>query len=282
VTQRSSTQHFILSIIFFFFGKVLIKYIPDIPSFEIVFFRALISLVICTYIIRKNNLTFSGYNRKDLFFRGFFGTFGMLTFFYSLQKLPLATATALINLYPIFTIMLATIFLKEKTKGKDFVLFFIAFLGVLLLKGFDTKISPVYFSIGVLSAMLSSTAYIFVRKLKNREDPNIVVLSLSFVAIPIFLPLTIMFWVQPTMFEWLVIGSIGILVQIAQINLTKALQNSKSTSSIMHYSYLDVVISAIAGFVLFHEEVTKMTLIGIGIIIGCVYLLRESHKKLSV
>lgn len=280
--QRTSTEHFLLSILFFFIGKLLLKSIPGIPSFEIVLFRALISLVICTYIIRRNNVSFSGTNRKDLFLRGFFGTAGMLTFFYSLQHLPLATATGLINLYPIFTIFLATVFLKEKIKTQDWVLFCIAFLGVLLLKGFNTDISPLNFAIGIFSAFMSSIAYIFVRRLKDREDPNVVVFSLSFVAIPIFLPLSILFWVTPTKFEWMVMISIGIMVQIAQINLTKALQGSKTTSSIMHYSYLDVVISAIAGYVLFHEEVTKLTIIGITIIIGCVYLLRESHKKLPV
>ena len=72
---------------------------------------------------------------------------------------------------------------------------------------------------------------------------------------------------------------IGILIQVAQVYLTRALQTAKTTSSLVHYAYLDVVISATAGYFLFHEEATKMTIIGIAIIISSVYLLRQSHKK---
>jgi drug/metabolite transporter (DMT)-like permease len=280
--QRTSTEYYLLSILLFFIGKLLIKYIPNIPSFEIIFFRALISLMICIYVIRKKNIPFIISNRMDLFFRGLFGTAGMLSFFYALQHLPLATATALINLSPIFMIIFATIFLNEKIKFQDWVLFCIAFLGILLLKGFDAKISSVNFIIGISAAVFSSAAYMFVRRLKGKENPNIIVFSLSFVAIPVFLPLTIMYWTTPTVGEWITILLIGIFIQTAQIYLTMALQTSKTTSALAHYTYLDVVISTIAGYFLFGEEATKLTVIGIGIIIGCVYLLRESHKKIPV
>lgn len=218
----------------------------------------------------------------DLFFRGGFGTIAMLTFFYSLQHLPLATATALVNLSPIFMILLATIFLNEKTSLTDWGLFAIAFLGVLLLKGFDHSISTWNFIIAISSALFSSCAYMFVRRLKGKENPNIIVFSLSFVSIPVFLPLTIVYWVTPTPAQWVIMILIGCIVQLAQLCLTTALQTSKSTASLAHYTYLDVVISSIAGYFLFGEDLTKSSLIGIAIIIGCVYLLRESHKKLAV
>jgi drug/metabolite transporter (DMT)-like permease len=279
---RSSAEFYVLSILFFFIAKLLIKTIPYIPSFEIVFFRALISAIVCIYVLKKNKIPLLSSNKANLFFRGLFGTGGMLSFFYSLQHLPLATATALVNLSPIFMILFATIFLGERIKFQDWILFLIAFMGVLLLKGFDTSIPFINFVIGISAAVFSSAAYMFVRRIKDKENPTIIVFWLSSVAIPVFLPLTIMYWVTPTVTGWIVILMIGILIQTAQICLTKALQTSKTTASLAHYTYLDVVISTIAGYFLFGEEATKMTIIGIGIIIGSVYLLRESHKKLPV
>ena len=280
--SKSSAELYVLSIFYYFIAKLLIKFIPHIPSFEVVFFRALISITMCIYVIRKSGIIFKGTNKIDLLMRGVFGSVGVLAFFYSLQHLPLATATALINLSPIFTILLATLFLKEKTKSQDWVLFFVAFLGVLLLKGFDSRIETKDFLVGMAAPILASIAYIFIRRLKDKEDPNVVVFSLSFVAIPVFIVPTVIHWVTPTKVEWILILLIGILIQIAQLYLTRALQSAKSTSSLVHYTYLDVVISAGAGYFLFHEEATKMTLIGIGIIISSVYLLRQSHKKLPV
>jgi drug/metabolite transporter (DMT)-like permease len=279
---KSAAELYVLSIFYYFAAKLLIKYIPHVPAFEVVFFRALISLIMCIYVIRTSKITFKGTNKLDLLMRGIFGSMGVLAFFYSLQHLPLATATALINLSPIFTILLATVLLKEKTKTQDWVLFSMAFMGVLLLKGFDSKIPTKDFLIGMSAPILASIAYIFIRRLKDKEDPNVVVFSLSFVAIPVFIIPTITQWVTPTPLEWVMILAIGILIQVAQVNLTRALQMAKTTSSLVHYTYLDVVISAIAGYFIFHEEATKMTLVGIGIIISSVYLIRQSHKKIAV
>lgn len=277
--QRSSAEYYLHSIVYFFVAKLLIKYIPHIPSFEIVFFRAIISLAICTYMIRQKGISVLGTNRRDLLFRGLFGTGGMLAFFYSLQHLPLATATALINLSPLFSVIFSAIFLGEKTRNRDWALFITAFLGVLILKGFDTAISTKDFAIAISGAVLSSIAYQFIRKIKGKEDPHVIVFSLSFVAVPVFLPLMLKYWVQPAPSDWLAIIAIGILIQVAQEYLTRSLQTSQSTSSVVHYTYLDVVLSTIGGFLLFSEAITTMTVAGMAIILGSVYLLRQSHKN---
>jgi drug/metabolite transporter (DMT)-like permease len=278
--QRSSTEDYILSVFYFFIGKVLVKLIPNMPTAEIVFFRALISASICYYFIRKKRLSFSGSNRTDLLLRGIFGSAGMLSYFYSLQHLPLATATALLNLTPIFTVFLSTILLGEKTKNMDWILLFIAFIGVVILRGFDTTISTKAFSIGILSAIFSSIAYSYIRKIKDKENPYIIVFSLSAVALPMYLPLLIKNWVSPNLKEWTVMIAIGIIIQMAQEHMTKAHQSSKTASSIMHYTYLEVVASAIVGYLIFSEAVTLMMVSGISIILASVYLLRQSHKKL--
>ncbi|MEZ4845594.1 MAG: EamA family transporter [Bdellovibrionota bacterium] len=151
-----------------------------------------------------------------------------------------------------------------------------------MLKGFDSRIETKDFLVGMAAPVLASIAYIFIRRLKDKEDPNVVVFShLLWLSPFLSFPPSPTGWLR-TKVEWILILLIGILIQIAQVYLTRALQSAKSTSSLVHYTYLDVVISATAGYFLFHEEATKMTLIGIGIIISSVYLLRQSHKKLSV
>ncbi|MEZ4845595.1 MAG: EamA family transporter [Bdellovibrionota bacterium] len=127
--SKSSVELYVLSIFYYFIAKLLIKFIPHIPSFEVVFFRALISMIICIYVIRKSGIIFKGNNKIDLLMRGVFGSAGVLAFFYSLQHLPLATATALINLSPpIFTILLATLF-EGKNQGSRLGSFLYRFFG---------------------------------------------------------------------------------------------------------------------------------------------------------
>lgn len=280
--RTDGTAYYLFSLLCFFVARLLIKVIPQMPSFEIVFIRSLVSLSLSYSVIHRKKLSVLGTNWKDLLFRGIFGSFGMLTFFYSLQHLALGTATALTNLSPIFTIFFAGFFLGEKTKKQEWILFFIAFLGVMLLKGVDGKISLFDFLVGLSSAIFSGAAYNFIRKIKDKENPHVIVFSLSFVSIPLFIPFVIATWKTPSLLEIVIMLLVGVVTQLAQVNMTKAHQTSKTASSIMHYAYLDVVLSVIVGYWLFHEPCTWLSMIGIGVILSSVYLIRLSQKKAAL
>lgn len=197
--------------------------------------------------------------------RGLFGTAGLLCFFYALQHLPLATATTLINLHPIFTIIFAIFIVHEKPKPKQWIFFSLAFIGVVLLKGGSTSISLWDFMIGSASGLFAGIAYNVIRLLKSKEDPIVVILYLSLVALPVFLPLAIWKWTMPTWFDWSMLLGIGLITQVAQWFLTKAHQASQA-SHIVHYSYVSVVASVLFGWLWFDEPMSAMALSAIGLI----------------
>ena len=277
--SRSAAQYLIFAVFCFMLSKTLIKTIPHIPSYEIVLFRSLVAFFICIYFIRRRKVSMLGTHRKLLFFRGFFGSLGMLTFFYAIQHLPLITVTGLMNLKPIFVIIFAAIFLKEKNKFYDWFFFPIAFAGALLLKGFDAEFVYFDFYTGVLGAIFSAIAMIFIRKIGKREDPFVIIFYASFISFFIFVPLTILNWVTPTIWEWCMLILIGLVIQSAQICLTLAYQTSKTAASIAHYSYIDAIGSAIIGLIIFKESISIYTVLGILMIIGSVYTLRTLHKR---
>ena len=131
---------------------VLIKKLDHIPAHELVFFRALITLVICGALIRKAGVNPWGVNRPVLILRGLAGTLSLFLFFYTLQILPLASAVSLQFLSPIFTIFLAGLFLKEPANSKQWFFFISAFIGVLMIKGFDVRVSSDGMMLAILGA----------------------------------------------------------------------------------------------------------------------------------
>ena len=125
-----------------------------------VFLRSVISLVLTGGWLWWNGYSLFGVNRKWLLIRGIFGTIGLATFFHTLRFIPIASATVIQYLSPIFTVLLARYFDGQRSmRPVQWLFFTTAFAGVLMVKGFDPRINWLYFGLGVSSAMAAAVAY---------------------------------------------------------------------------------------------------------------------------
>ena len=165
----------LLAVCFFALMNVAVKFLPHIPAIEIILFRSVFSFIFSYMILKRKSVPVLGNNRKLLVLRGVVGSVGLITFFYTLQNIPLASAVTIQYLGPIFTSILGIFIVKEKVKPKQFVFFAIAFLGVLTIEGFDPRIDALFLGIGIVSALFSGLAYNVIRKLKNTEHPLVIV-----------------------------------------------------------------------------------------------------------
>ncbi len=282
--QYHPTVHMLIASFFFSLMNLCIKFIPHIPAFEIILFRAFITLVISFVMIRKLGLKPLGNNRKLLLMRGFFGMLALVTFFYTLQKMPLAGAVVLQYLSPIFTILLGVFLLKEKVTPSQLIFFAIAFFGVVLIRGFDERISFPFMLLGILSAFFSGIAYNIVRKLKDDDHPLVVVFYFPLVAFPFAGFACIFNWVTPIGWDWLWLLLVGVFTQIAQVNLTHALQNEK-LAAVSGLNYLGIIYALFFGFIFFDENYNWIALTGIflvlsGVLLNFFWKEKTSEKKI--
>ena len=241
-----------------------VKALPNIPVFELVFFRSFISLLISFTSLKSKNIPIFGVNKKILLIRGFIGVTALTLFFITLQNIPLASAVTIQYLSPIFTALFAVWILKERMKKIQWVFFSMAFLGVFILKGFDTsgQLSYFYISIGLISACLSGVAYNCIRLLRKTEHPLVVVFYFPLVATPIMAVLSFFNWVQPQGIDWFYLLLLGILTQVAQIYMTKGIQ-SESAGNIMIFKYIGVLFALIYGYLFFGETYSFLSILGI-------------------
>lgn len=261
----------LIATFFFALMNVSIKMVPRIPAFEIVFFRSVVSLVASYVMIRKLGLNPLGNNRSFLALRGFFGMVSLVTFFFTIQKLPLASAVTLQYLSPIFTVLFAVFFLDEKVHPVQWLCFAVAFAGVALIRGFDTRLEWQYLALGVMSAMFSGLAYNSVRKLRDTDHPLVVVFYFPLMAFPFSLVYCLFIWVTPMGWEWLWLFLVGVFTQIAQVNLTHALQNEK-LAAISGLNYLGILYALFFGYVFFDETFKWVVLLGIFLVLTGVLL----------
>lgn len=252
--------------------------IPNIQSFpipEIILFRSIITFVMCYAIIRARQLPFFGINKKWLIIRGVFGTAALTIFFFTLDNLPLAVATTVQYLSPLFTVIIATFLLKERVKYIQWFFMVVAFGGIALLgmskllskDVFISGIHPEWVMLGVLSAFLSGIAYNAIVKCQPTDQPITIVMYFPLIATPIMTIYAIFVeFVLPQGIEWLLIIIIGVFTQFAQIFMTKAL-HAENTATVTPFKYFGSIYAFFIGLFLFDEVISLYGIVAIVLIL---------------
>lgn len=275
ILKITSVQSMLIAGVFFALMNVSVKFIPHIPAIEIILFRSLFSLIFSFLVLKKIGVSVFGNNKKLLIIRGIVGSIGLITFFYTLQKIPLASAVTIQYLSPIFTTILGVFLVKERVKPIQFLFFGISFAGVIVLQGFDPRVNLLYGSIGVVSALFSGLAYNVIRKLKNTEHPLVIIFYFPLVTLPVATLVSYFTWIQPMGWDWLILLWIGICTQAAQYFMTVAYQNA-NVSKVSSLSYLGILYALFFGFIFFGETFGAMSYVGMALVlVGILLNLRE-------
>jgi len=271
-------KYIVLATFFFGLMNIGVKYLDNIPAHEIVLFRALITLIIGYIWLKRIKLSPWGNNKKYLLLRGITGTIALISYFYTLQTMPLASAVTIQYLSPIFTIIFSAFLLKEFPRHIQWIFFALAFAGVVMVKGFDTRVSIPELLIGVQAAVFSALAYNFIRVLKDYDHPMVVVFYFPLVTFPVVGVYSIFHWVTPNLTELFILIAIGLATTIAQIFLTKAF-HADTASNIGIFNYLGTIYAILIGFFFFGEAISPLAYAGFALIIVGVVLAQKFRQK---
>ena len=242
-----------------------------IPVLEIIAARALVSLGLSYIDVKRKGISMWGHNRKLLLARGAIGTLALFCVYYSLITLPLAEATLLQYLHPMFTALLAFIFLGERVLHSTKVCITLSILGLLVMVlpglGVDQQAALPWASIGIalLGALGSSIAYVIVRRLSNIEDVSVIILYFPLIALPLSIFLLGSDFVMPNFEGLLLLLFVGVFTQVGQVGLTKAMQ-SESAGKAAGYAYVQVIFAMLFGWIIFSELPSIWSWIGGSII----------------
>ena len=234
-----------------------------LPVAEVVLARALVSLLISWWMLRRAGLNPWGQRRRLLVGRGILGTAGLYCVYLALTGLPLAVATVLQYLHPTFTALLAWPLLAERPGWRVWGAVLLGFMGVAVLAapgglgaatgaGAGLPALPLLFALA--GALLSALAYVSVRALRSSEHPLVVVFYFPLMALPLSLPLVLLQPVAPTAAElgWLL--GVGVFTQLGQIALTYGLMGMAAARATA-ISYVQVPLAALWGVWWFGETV---------------------------
>ena len=265
--------------------NVLVKFLPNIPAIEIILFRSIVSFFMSGVTLKMKGIPLLGKNKKILLIRGLAGALALMMFFTTLQEIPLASAVTLMFLGPIFTTLIGIWIVGEKVRPIQWLFFSMSFIGIVMIKGFDPRISPFMALLGVGAAFFSGVAYNMIRKLKTSEHPLVIIFYFPLVTLPIVGIYSALNWVQPEGIEWLILIGVGVLTQIAQYFMTIAYQ-SEELSKVSNINFIGILYALGFGFFLFDETFNVLTYLGMaavmtGVVLNVIFKNKRTNETVS-
>ena len=252
-----------------------------VPLFEIVFARSLVVAVLSGGKLLADGRSFRGREPGMLVLRGTLGFLALTCFYYAVVHLPLADATVIHFMNPVFTAFIAALWLGERLGVKEALLVAASLGGVVLvarpgfLGGEGTSLPVIPVLVGLCGAILSAGAYVTVRRLRQ-EPPMLVVFYFAAVCTVLSLPLLGIYHDVPSPGMILVLLGVGVTTHLGQVFVTWGLRLERAGRA-SAVGYLQIVFAAFWGWLLFAEVPDAWTGAGALVIVGATLTLVRLH-----
>jgi drug/metabolite transporter (DMT)-like permease len=196
------------------------------------------------------------------FTRGGFHTLGLCLWFTALPRIPLADMTAIGFTGPIFIMIGAWFFFREAMRWERWLATAIGFTGVLIVVGPQLSGSTGLFHLLMLaSAPMFAASFLLTKALTRHETPGVILVWQS-ISVSLFsLPLALWHWQALIGWQWAGFALCGVLGSTGHYCLTRSFM-AADISATQSAKFLDLVWSALMGWLLFTDIPSHSTLIG--------------------
>ncbi len=270
ITISKGIRYMLIAALGFSIMQGLIKFVSHVHVIQIVFFRSFITAIICTINLKKQKVSLIGNNQKLLFLRALLGLFSMTLFFFTIQTIPYGASVTLKYLSPFFTFLLAIWFLNEKVKPIQWLFLILALLGVILLKGFDSRIDNLSMLLAIMGAFFGACVYVIIRKIGKTEHP-LVIVNYFMTSASIISGIALLFiWTTPTFSDFLILVCLGGFGYFGQKYMTLSFQHEEA-NIVAPFKYSELIYAFAIGFFFFNEGYSLLAIIGVAILLfSCV------------
>jgi drug/metabolite transporter (DMT)-like permease len=194
--------------------------------------------------------------------------------FTALPNIPLANTTAIGFSGPIFIMLGAYMFLKEPMRWERWLATLIGFTGVLVVVGPQFSMSSSiagsnsgwYHLAMLMSAPLFAASFLVTKALTRYESTGTIMVWQAITVSLLSLPMALIDWVWPSAWQWAGFLLSGALGTIGHYFLTKSFSKA-DISSTQSLKFLELVWSALMGWLLFSDVPTLSAIIG-GVVIS--------------
>ena len=256
----------------------------NIHPLQAQFLRYACGLVVTLPIVLK--FGFANYWPRSIgsqFGRGALHSVAMFFWFAALPKIPLANMTAIGFSTPLFIMLGAYVFLHEPMRWERWLATGLGFAGVVVVVGpqftSGDANSGWYHLLMLCSAPLFAASFLVTKALTRYETAGTILLWQNISITVLCLPLALLHWSAISPLYWAGFLLSGALGSGAHYCLTRSFQKA-DISSTQSLKFLDLIWSAMLGWLLFSDVPTANALVG-GVVISAatIWVARREARR---
>lgn len=203
-----------------------------------------------------------------------------LCFFFSLQKVPLGDAVAIVFVSPLFMTAIAFFFLKEQVGWRRWMACVIGFAGAMLIIQPGMGVRHWMYLLPLGDALGSAIYAILTRRIGLADSTSTSLFYSVLAMATLFAVPMLWLWETPTGDQWLLLLGISIFGVTAHFSHIRAFAEGEA-SLLAPLSYIHVVFTTFTAFVVFGTLPDAIAAAGIMLIVGAgLYILhRETMRR---
>lgn len=240
----------------------------ELDAMQILFWRSLTSACLMPMV-----LCFAGWEQIRTKRLGMQVSRGAIHFvaqygwFFGITMIPLADVFALEFTAPIWTVIFAVLFLRERLSFPRLAGVAIGFIGILIVLRPGVEVIEPAAVIVLISAALYAVAYVMVKTLTKTDSPLCIMFYMSFVQLGLAAVMSAGDWGTPSnMTLWAWVLAVGISGLTAHYCLAQALMRGDA-STIMPIDFCRLPIIMLVGFCFYGEQIDVWVLVGALVIV---------------
>jgi drug/metabolite transporter (DMT)-like permease len=233
--------------------------------------RGIFGILLAVVLARTRGSSLKVKNVRGAWLRSIFGTAAMACAFaaFASKALPLADASTLYSLSPVFLAVLAPVVLRERLTLRVVTVLAVSIVGVVLITkpstlldgGFLEKERLIGSLLALGAALCAAMSMLLLRRQGQTETPEAIMLHFSTVAAGAHLVISLFYLRTPSLRDLGYTAIMGMFTAVSQYAMTRAyaLERAAYVGAI---GYTNVVFSALLGILVFHQAVGARAIAG--------------------
>jgi drug/metabolite transporter (DMT)-like permease len=251
----------------------------EIHPFQIAFVRAVVNLALMVpFVMREGTAAFRTDNHKVFAFRGLVGFIFLMSFFNGAALIPVDQSQALIFTAPLFTTILAALFLGEVLHLRRLSALVVGFAGAMIILRPGLQDISLGGMLVLIAAFAYGTSHALVKFTTRSDHPDKVVLFLCLYVVPLtFLPALVV-WTWPSLYQLGMMIAIGVLATLNQRFLGRAFA-AADAMAVLPFDFARLPVAALIGYLVFADLPDLWVWVG-GVLIftASVYIARRESR----
>ncbi len=215
-----------------------------------------------------------------MIWRAFLMNASSTAMYFAVALMPVADATALTFTTPLFCVILAMIFLRERVGPRRLIGLAVGMVGVVIVLRPGVAVFDPAAGLPLLSALCFGGVLIIGRMLAAHESPEKIAAFVGLYSIPISLVPALLVWQWPTGTSWLWLLALGAAAALNIYALSRGLRIGEASQTVP-WDFVRLPVVALVGFFWFAQTPAVWTWIGAAVIFSSVLFVTWREARVA-